>query len=272
MKNFCRIFFCCCFLYGCVASKKYKAAQSEYGNLQARYMQLEAELNSIRFNKPHLYNYNQIDDFDISMQWSNLDLKTNNLLPIIPLPPPQPTAYLVLRNKDLSRFNKYSQVDSLISSAFHLTEYSEIYLAVENGGFAVATNFEEINSDGSKKITQNKENTSILALFSKRVHGLFFSNTGYFRCIIIIASPNIYSLGGQKLSQDQIQAWLRTGSIRLPEEIAATPLTNKIQLVALLYEFEQNDNIDAKVQILDATKVKTDLTSHPLVKLLNNGN
>jgi len=200
------------------------------------------------------------------------DLKGESLIPTIPVPPPQSTSSLSISNKSLSKLKKYFQVDSLISAAFQLSKYDKVYLAVQNGGFAIATNFEEIDEDGLRKAEQEKTNGGFWELFTRKFDGLFRSHTGYYRCVIIIASPNLNSLGGIRLSYDQIQAWLNEKFIKLPNEIGQSNLPKNLQLVALLYEFEHNENKDDKIQITEYNKAKTKLSLHPIVKILNNGN
>jgi len=268
------------FLSSCVSLKKYNTLKQVVNNKDSTISKLQSDSAKIFNSLKKIDIENQKLNEQIfkltntveNMSNRNKILEAKDLIPMIPLPPPKPSDFLLLINKDILKLKKYSQVDSLISEAFKSANYQKNYLAVQNGGFAIATNFEEIGEKGNESSKKESVGESIVNFFNRHAGGLFFSKTGYYRSIIIVVSPNIEALGGTPFSYDQIQSWLDANAIKLPKETANQTVPKDLQIIALLYEFEQNENVDAKVQILTSSKIKTKLALHPLVQKLNNGN
>jgi hypothetical protein len=199
-------------------------------------------------------------------------------IPLIPSPPPQPSTFKLLPDNLLKNAKTYAQADSIISACFIKSGHSKrFYLGIKNGGFAIATPIEEIDIKGVVKNEETKDASSFSDFFKyffsrDHLNDLFFSKKGYYRCVIVLVSPNLYSLGGTKISQTDIEYWINSNYIFLPSNIATAKLEPKTAAVALLYEFEQNENVDDKVQILNEQKCKTKFSQHQLIKSLLNEN
>ncbi len=218
---------------------------------------------------------NQVIDLNYKIEQlsaikTNSDI--NNFLPLIPCPPPIPSSYLRVAEKIFSKLSTYHQADSLLTDEFAKNGYSKhFYLAIQGGGFAIATPIEEITENGTVKRSEISDNTAAGTFFKHffsldHFTELFFSQKGYYRTIIFLVSPNLYSFNGKKLTYNDLEQWAQVNAFRLPEIISKKKLEKQIQILALLYEFEQNENIENKVQIVDDRHCKTHFTELSLIK------
>lgn len=196
----------------------------------------------------------------------------SKFIPLIPVPPPQPSDYETFDNTILNKYKTYGDVNNYLDKILKTAGYRNyVYMPTASGGFAIAIPVEEINTNGDvlKKVDKTPYTlaTFFRKLFSQEhIDELFFSEKGYYRCILFIVSPNLYTVNGPRISYLEIQNWLYQNYISLPSKIAETPLAKDAKLLALLYEFEQNENTENKIQILNSKNCVTKLSSLEIIK------
>jgi hypothetical protein len=263
----------------CVSAKKFRILEGAFDSSQAKITQMNADVTALKKENEKLASELGRSKTIIDELSMKNPIRSTDLVPTLSCcPPPQPSDYFYFQNLDTKKFINYAQIDTLISVAFSKAKLShKFYLAMENGGFAIASTIDEINEDGEKvreEISEvNSWSTFVLHFFSwQHFNELLFSKDGHYRCIIIAVSPNLSTLGGKKMKYDDLQNWVYAKSIKLPPNIGNSPLKKETQVVALLYEFEQNENLEYKTQVLDDKHCKTKLEKTFLIKYLNNGN
>jgi hypothetical protein len=268
------IYFSIFILCSCVSLREYKRVKKES-------FQKDTLISKLRNDSAETYKaFKNLDDKYFTLNETNNQLKSlienqSNVygfpsIPIISVPPPQPTDYLILTNRIANHLKKYSKIDSLISHSFDVNNYKKIYFGVSKGGFAIATEFEEITASGKKIESELKSSSSVVDFFLRHINDLFFSRPGFYRCIVFIISSNIYQLGGNKISYDELVNWLNLKTIALPPNIAQLSFSKPPQIVALMYEFEKNQNTKTTTQVLNYLNKNSQLKDNVLIKTLLN--
>lgn len=144
------------------------------------------------------------------------------------------------------------------------------------GGFALVTQLEQINADGSSKNESNRWVTDIIIKMdefslSEYFKILFSATPGYYRCIVFIVSTENITFSDREISQDDIESFLSEGWIeKLPMEIGSNGNPNA-SVTALIYQFKKNTNTDEPVFVGNITP-RISLQKSGIIKSLENGN
>lgn len=117
------------------------------------------------------------------------------------------------------------------------------------GGFALATQLEQIEEDGSPVAGSARWNAAITGLQSFDLSGyirrLFLARVGYYRVIVFILRADPVVTSGETLAEDP--QWVLTGASGLPDQMRSLPFEDRHDLTALIYEFEKRDADDMPV-------------------------
>lgn len=165
-------------------------------------------------------------------------------IPVFPLPPPFPSATDEIPISFFSLCQTLGQVNDQLCYSLNKCGYlRRSYFYVPNG-FALVTQLESINADGSSKYnerwtTQSKKNDSfsIYNYFSD----LLYAKPGFYRCIVFIITDKPYYYSDKETTNDQTIKWLNSGLNRLPEEIKKNHLNQNYTFNVLIYEFKKNE-------------------------------
>ena len=125
------------------------------------------------------------------------------------------------------------------------------YLGAGCNGFAIVLDLEHIQTDGSRKPgnsgfgPSSQDEAFSLTNYLKR---LFYAPPGYYRQIVFVVSDEGIANPGAAPTEGALRRIAREGSSDLPPAFAAVPLTWKVKILALVYEFEKGASEgDAKV-------------------------
>jgi hypothetical protein len=117
--------------------------------------------------------------------------------------------------------------------------FQRSYLLVPDG-FAIVTQLEQINDDGTPKPPPERwsaELPKVEPLSSAWFRALFTAQRGRYRIIVFVITPTPFSQKNAEASRDEAAAWLKTGCNTLPSTIAA--VERDFAITALVYEFVQ---------------------------------
>jgi hypothetical protein len=185
--------------------------------------------------------------FDVSRPVAQLTEETAVLHPPeFPWPPPRASAMVKVPQKYLYPPNKqvhYHYINSILVSALNKCGYGrKSYFAVPNG-FALVTQLEQINEDGTSKSKSERWLVEVQPFRDFSLIGylkaLFTAKRGYFRVIVFIITDQPFSQKESKVSKAQALNWLSSGYDKLPVDIGGLIYTKNHETTALIYEFMQ---------------------------------
>jgi len=170
-----------------------------------------------------------------------------------PWPPPQPSAANTIgRSLFFPGSTRLGQVADELEAALDQTGYSERSYLRAPGGFALVTRLERFRADGSSAPGSERwavsDERPTLRL-SDYLRALVFAPPGHFRVVAFVVSPFPYSYREAPVTSEEAVGWLRVGLNRLPEDVAATPLTDAHRVDALVYEFERDPDRPARILV-----------------------
>jgi hypothetical protein len=164
---------------------------------------------------------------------------------------PYPSDFKTVRNYQVS-LQRMGRLDGHVRQILDHAGYADRcrYYYVRTGGFALATNLEQIDRDG--KPLEDKRwsirNEEKFTLYES-IRSIFFANDGHFRVLAIVLSPqgNIPIADQKNNSTDPFGK----GYQMLPADLENKAYT-KMTLTILLYHFYQSDI--GEVPVLDTSK------------------
>lgn len=223
----------------------------------------------------HLHDWNPLDlQQQASIANAVSELETE--IPEFPWPPPKASSFLVLPSKFLRKrvgeMKRLRDVDEEIRSALESCEYfGRSYYAVPDG-FAIITQLEQINRNGTSKGLPDRWATEVQPLrrFSlvEYIRALITANRGFYRTIVFVISPHPFSQIDASVSLGQTMAWLLEGSNVLPDTIAELEYSEAYECTALVYEFEKYPGEEAVTKIPGHLTAKEHLDKAKIWKAL----
>jgi hypothetical protein len=159
-----------------------------------------------------------------------------------PFPPPEcHTAYEIPKSV-FENCENLGDIEQTISKALDTEDYPHKILSVPNG-FAVVTQMEQYNEDGStikdsgtRWVHYPKQEAFSWSI--KYFNSLIFPKKGYLRMFVFIVTSEVYSSTEEVVSKDQAAGWHKKGVNKLPALVANTPFSEDYTVNLLLYEFE----------------------------------
>ena len=156
-------------------------------------------------------------------------------MPEFPWPPPRASASDVIPRGLLvgnAAYPTLSSVAQAIESAFEQAGYGQKSYYSVPGGFAMASQFEQINQDGSPSIDRWSSRVPPLRKWSlsSYLNALFTAQPGYYRVIVFIVSSKAFSQDDVKVTSEQGRAWVASGSNKLSEEIGNQEYSPALQV------------------------------------------
>jgi hypothetical protein len=133
--------------------------------------------------------------------------------------------------------------DVLITKTLRTAGYVErSYYGVPEG-FALVTQLEQINDNGTPKTLPERWSVQAPRLttfsFSEYLSALFSAPHGYYRVIVFIITPVPFYQVDAQVTGAIAEGWLAHGLNGLPSSIAALPYTSDVACTALVYEFQR---------------------------------
>ena len=174
-------------------------------------------------------------------------VEESEAVPEFPWPPPRPSAsytiardFLVLPNRERPLL---TDAATSLDFAFQKAGYGKRSYYSVPGGFAMASQMEQINKDGSAKGPDDRWLLEVAQLrkfsLSSYLTALFTARPGYYRVIVFIVTSHPFSQSSVKITSEEVDQWLSGGLNRLPENIGSREFTPMHQCTALIYEFRR---------------------------------
>ena len=159
-----------------------------------------------------------------------------------PWPPPECNTSFEIPRNTFANCSILGDVNQIISNSLSNQNYPFKYMFVP-GGFAVITQMEQYNDDGS--IIEDAEirwvdypKPEAFGWSIDYFKSLIFPKKGHLRIFVFIVTNQIYSSSDEVVSKDEAAGWHDRGVNKLPFEVENTPYTEDYTIDLLVYEFE----------------------------------
>ncbi|MCI5218088.1 MAG: hypothetical protein D3914_02590 [Candidatus Electrothrix sp. LOE2] len=169
-------------------------------------------------------------------------------IPQFPWPPPHPSAYSIIPPRllpSLTNKNYLKNVAEKLETAFDQAGYSQRKYYQVPDGFALVSQLEQFNPDGTPKTPPDRWAANYLppTIFSltSYLRVLFTANPGRYRIIALIVTSQPFEENKEIVTREEAMGWLGGGMIVLPKSIGKQPYTDQHYCTAYIYEFEQPD-------------------------------
>lgn len=159
-------------------------------------------------------------------------------------PPPRPTTRAVLERVMLGPSQgTLGQVADRLAVALRRVGYFERSFYAVPGGFAMATQLEQIEFDGTPKPVPLRWSSALppRRVFSidDFVRALFTAPEGHYRVIVFVVSDRPFATAPDAPSQNEALGWIGGGLDRLPTPLAELRLRDSHACTALVYQFRK---------------------------------
>jgi prepilin-type N-terminal cleavage/methylation domain-containing protein len=170
-------------------------------------------------------------------------------IPEFPWPPPTPSAIAKMPREAILSVGpngKFTLKDMAreLDGALDKAGYNEkSYYSVPNG-FALVSRLEQLNDDGSPKDPPDRwkieVTRSVKFSLTDYLKALFTAQRGRFRLIVFVVTDAPFVTDQQKSpGREEAMGWLATGATSLPDEIGTIEFSAGYDVIALIYEFDQ---------------------------------
>jgi hypothetical protein len=169
-------------------------------------------------------------------------------IPEFRLPPPQPSATDDIAPSYFSNCKTLSDVNTKLTSALDKCGYVRKSFFYVPNGFALVTQLEKINEDGSVKPEGERwrlDNYRGEFSLKNYFRNLFNANPGFYRCIVFVITDSYYKYSENLATQGQAREWLISGVNKLPPEIGQIKTSPNYSYNVLIYQFKKNENDSA---------------------------
>lgn len=163
-----------------------------------------------------------------------------------PWPPPKPSELTELPRPLLAgnlHDSKLGDVAARLENALQARGYVQHSYYAVPGGFALATQPEQIAEDGASKPESERWSSMPpqLKTFADYLTALFTARKGYYRIIVFIVTPRDVVPSSTAPTEATANDWSSSGVAHLPAAIAARPFTTAHIGTALIYEYAKSD-------------------------------
>jgi hypothetical protein len=169
-----------------------------------------------------------------------------DVVPKFPWPPPKASTSDMIPRELLvgnAAHPTLSTVAQAIESAFAQAGYGQKSYYSVPGGFAMASQIEQINQDGTPKDSVDRWSleTPPLRKFSlgSYLTALFTAQSGYYRVIVFVVTAQAFPQRDVKVTSEQSKGWVSGGLNKLPDKIGNQEYSATHSCTALIYEFKK---------------------------------
>lgn len=184
--------------------------------------------------------------------YNNGEKEVELSFPHFPWPPPDWSCRHEIPAKAFAGCKKFADVDQKICNALRAGGYTQPAYFQVPGGFAIVTQLEQYNPDGSPKSAparwdaQKVRHESFTML--DYLKALIYPTPGLFRVSAFILTPKPFHASGQQIPKEEAMDWLQQGFNKLPLALQNQAWTTSVNVTVLVYEFTVADS-DKKVSL-----------------------
>ena len=170
--------------------------------------------------------------------------KPKPLEPLLPWPPPEPSARMVLPRRLLADRATLGEVDDRLRNVLSGAGYDDLgYFAVPNG-YAAVTRLERTDEVGKSIVGASRWELAVPAAQSfdlfDYLKALLTAQTGHFRVIAFVVTPAPFTASAAEVDALSAQRWAQSGHNALTPALRSQPFTAEFSVTALVYEFSKS--------------------------------
>jgi len=173
-------------------------------------------------------------------------------LNIFPIPYPVPSATYSIQSNSIPQARYFYQVDSILRAGLDGCRYDERRYYYIPHGFALVTQMEQINKEGSSLDPPDRWSAKIANDLNNPwdyFKALFSTPKGFYRVLIFLYTDIDLSSNGNFISEEEARKWLNNGFNSLPNEIKYSTATNNHSCTLLVYHYEKKPGIDGEMLV-----------------------
>lgn len=145
-------------------------------------------------------------------------------------------------------------VDKKLRQALIDCGYSQHSYYAVPGGFALVTQFESFNDDGTSKKGPARWSESLKdnSDFSLKnfLKNLVNAKKGFYRIFVFIFSDEIITSSSKKVGVNEARGWLESGANKIPKSLSDYVYNKEdYNMEAFVYEFKKNENDTLAYQV-----------------------
>ena len=165
-----------------------------------------------------------------------------------PWPPPRPTTTYCLPSSLFKYCKKFVDVSEMISNALDNSGYNTKSYYYIPGGFAIATQVEQIDKSGFPKKPDSERwdldyRQARINSFMDYLNALFTSGKpGLYRCIVFMVTDSSFKNSGQYPSDSLTESLPLNGNNKLPRVYGQLRLNEGFKYAAYIYEIQKNSS------------------------------
>jgi hypothetical protein len=168
-------------------------------------------------------------------------------IPSFPWPPPKwsascdlPVTLFAVQGRE----TRFGDVADRLEAALDDCGYADLAFYSAPGGFAIASQFEQINDDGTPKGGNDRWSRGIARAggsFGAWFDALFTAVVGHYRVVVFVIVDDAVPHSAAAPSEEDADAWMESGLDRLPNSLRSRTFGPDHHITALIYEFKRPD-------------------------------
>lgn len=164
-------------------------------------------------------------------------------------PPPLPSTKAVIPGIAFTNCKTLGDINDKLVDALSVNGYDDrayfLLPAKHKNGFAIATQCEQTDKNGLALKDPDRWDHHIYFnrdTFLNIIVNNLLPNYGYFRVLVFIITDKPLVVSKKKVHRRTAMSWLDDGAIGFPDKLSDIKYTDKHNVIALVYEFELNEN------------------------------
>jgi len=194
----------------------------------------------------------------------SMRMEVKDVIPSFPWPPPKSSSHIDVQSSFLvspSGQTLLKDVASRLEDAFDSAGYVERSYYAIPGGFAIASQLEQMNDDGTSKDAPDRWSAAIQPQFhfslGEFIAAIFHAHTGRFRIIVFVVTSRAMTQADSAVPMEEARNWVNQGANKLPSSIGNLVYSDTSSCTALIYEYTQS-SVHADPQFVDPNQWTAD--------------
>jgi hypothetical protein len=201
---------------------------------------------------PEKNNYLSSSGFTITANPSYQAEMDKLTLNVFPIPFPDPSTFYNIPASFFSGDKTFGDVDYELEAALNGCRYDVKKYYYVPDGFAIVTQMERINNDGTSTMPPDRWKYSISDDINDPVSyikSLFSAPSGDFRVFVFIVTDIDLTSNNQKITEEEAMDWLGNGFTALPQNIKQIPFDDRYHFTMLVYHYNKTGSGENAVQV-----------------------
>lgn len=175
-------------------------------------------------------------------------------LTVFPVPFPDPSTFYDIPANFFNGDKTFGDIDQELENALNGCRYDVKKYYYVPDGFALVTQMEKINKDGTSLPPPDRWSNSINGEINDPINylkSLFSAPTGDFRVFVFIVTDIDLTSNNQQITENEALSWLGNGFTALPENIRQLPFDSSYHFTLLVYHYTKTGSGEDPVLVIN---------------------